>query len=220
MITVRIMPTASQGATPASVTTLPNATEKSNPPDPVSALTSTTAPRNSSGGLTTTVSRPGGAAYHAARTHPTTKARPASTAQPSQVAASRPIRKQPAMISTAPRSVSRGALAVACPGALPGGGDVGGRPGRADRLAACPGALPGGGNVGGRLSRAEEPATLLGSGAIGVYREQFGRRVGQVQVCRGRHSPRRGCRFQRGRFDGRRLRCGRRNYRSGQFGGG
>src|SRR5215469_14077849 len=152
MITVRIMPAASQGATPASVTTLPSTTEKSNPPDPVSALTSTSAPRNSSGGLTTTVSRPDGTAYHAARTHPTTKARPASTPQPSQVAASRPIRKHPAMVSTAPRSVSRGARPAACPGALLDGGAVGGRP-----------------------SRAEEPAVLLGSGAIGVYREELGR---------------------------------------------
>src|SRR6516162_4225259 len=218
MTSVRIMPAASQGATSASVTTLPSTTEKSNPPDPVSALTSTTAPRNRSGGLTTTVSRPDGAAYHAARTHPTTKARPASTLQPSQVAASRPIRKQPAMISTAPRSVSRGARAAACPGALPGGG--GGRPGRADRPAGCSGALPGGGAVGGRPSRAEDLATLLGSGAIGVYREQFGRCVGQVHGDRGRRSPRRWCRFQGGRFDGGRFCCGRRNHRSGQFGGG
>src|SRR6516225_9589794 len=198
MTSVRIMPAASQGATSASVTTLLSTTEKSNPPDPVSALTSTTAPRNSSGGVTTTVSRPDGAAYHAARTHPTTKARPASTLQPSQVAASRPIRKQPAMISTAPRSVSRGARAAACLGALPGGG-VGGRPGRADRPAGCSGAVPGGGAVGGRPSRAEEPATLLGSGAIGVYREQFGRCADQVQVDGGRRSPRRWCRFQGGR---------------------
>src|SRR5215472_14760720 len=185
MITVRIMPAASQGATLASVTTLPSTTEKSNPPDPVSALTSTSAPRNSSGGLTTTVSRPDGTAYHAARTHPTTKARPASALQPSQVAASRPIRKHPAMVSTAPRSVSRGARPAPCPGALPGGGAGGGRLGRADLSAACPGALPGGGAIGGRPSRAEEPAVLLGSGAIGVYGEKLARCVGYVQVSRG-----------------------------------
>src|SRR5215831_18586818 len=196
MITVTIMPAASQGATPASVTTLPSTTEKSNPPDPVSALTSTSAPRNSSGGLTTTVSWPDGAAYHAARTHPTTKARPASTPQPSQEAASRPIKKHPAMVSTAPRSVSRGARRAAGPGALPGGGAMGGRPRRAGRSAACSGALPGGGAIGGRPSRAEEsaarPGALLGSGAIGVYHEQFGRCVGQVQVGRGRRNPLRG----------------------------
>src|SRR5499427_5188310 len=239
MITVRIIPAASHGARPASATTLLNTTEKSNPPDPVSALTSTNAAKNSSGGLTTTVSRPGGAAYHAARTHPATKARPASTLQPSQVAASRPTKKHPAMVSTAPRSVSRGARPAACPGALPGGGAIGGRPGRADRPAACPGALLGGGAVRERPGRAAEPVAragaLLGSGAIGVYREQFGRWAGQVQVGRGRRSPLRGCRFQGGRFQGGRFqggrfqggrflrgrsRCGRGNRRSSQFGGG
>src|SRR6516165_2252314 len=179
MITVRIMPAASQGARPASVTTLPNTTENSNPPDPVSALTSTNAPRNSSGGLTTTVSRPGGAAYHAARTHPTTKARPASTLQPSQAAASRPIKKHPAMVSTAPRSVSRGARAAARPGALPCEGCPGALPGEG-----CPGDVPGDGAFGGRPSLADGrtacAVVLLGSGAIGVYREEFCRRVGQV----------------------------------------
>src|SRR6516162_387596 len=204
MTTVTIMPAASHGAAPANVTTLPSTTDSSSPPDPVIALTRTTAPRNSSGGLTTTVSRLGGEAYNAARTQPATNASPASTPQPSQVAASRPIRKHPAIASTAPRSVSvsRAVLPGGISGAFPGGGSVGRRPGRAAGPAARAGAR-------------------LGSGAIGVCREKFGRRAGQVHAggVRGR-SPVRGCRFQGGRFRGRRSRGGRGNYRGGQFGRG
>ncbi len=125
MITVRTMPTASHGAVPASVTTLPSTTDRNKPPDPVIAFTSTTATRNSSGGLTTTVSRFAGEAYRAASTQPTTKASPASTPQPSQAAASRPIRKHPAMVRTAPRPVSRAAGPAACSGVVLGGRAIG-----------------------------------------------------------------------------------------------
>jgi len=193
------MPTASHGAAPASVTTLLSTTD-TNPPDPVIALTSTTAPRNSSGGLTTTVSRLGGEAYQTARTQPATKARPASTPQPSKVAASKPIRKHPAMASTAPRSVSRGDRPVACSAALLADPAVGMGPSRAAVRAACSGAL-------------------LGSGAIGMRREQFGRCAGQVHANGVRRRILiRGCRFQGSRFHGRRFRRG--NHRGGQFGRG
>ena len=56
MITVRTMPTASHGATLASVTTLPTTTDMNTPPGPVIALTRITVPRKSSGGLTPTAS--------------------------------------------------------------------------------------------------------------------------------------------------------------------
>jgi len=116
MTIVTAMPTASHSAAPVSVATLPTTTDNTRLPGPVTALTRTMSPTNSSGGLITTVSRSADAVYRAARTQPATNARPASIGQPNRVAASRPTRKIPAMVSTAPRPVSRGGGAAAWPG--------------------------------------------------------------------------------------------------------
>ena len=57
MTIVTAMPTASHSAAPVSVATLPTTTDNSRLPGPVTALTRTMSPTNSSGGLITTVSR-------------------------------------------------------------------------------------------------------------------------------------------------------------------
>jgi len=106
MATVTTKPTASHRARLASTTTLPAATDRSRPPDAVSASTRIRAPENSSGGVSTTVSRSAGLVYQAARPQPSTKKIPASMITPSHEAISSPTVNTTAMPSTAPRPVS------------------------------------------------------------------------------------------------------------------
>src|SRR5215472_19271957 len=106
MAMVTTKPAASHGARLASTTTLPAITDKSKLPDPVSASTTISAPENSSGGVSTTVSRSAGLVYQAARPQPSTKKIPASMITPSHEATSSPTVNTTAMPSTAPRPVS------------------------------------------------------------------------------------------------------------------
>jgi hypothetical protein len=114
MATVTTKPAASQIARLASTTTLPAMTDKSTLPDAVSASTTISAPENSSGGVSTTVSRSAGLVYQAARPQPSTKKTPASTVTPSHEATSRPTVNTTARPSTAPRPVSLAGRAVDC----------------------------------------------------------------------------------------------------------
>jgi hypothetical protein len=82
MATVTAKPAASHRARLASTTTLPAMTDKSTLPDAVSASTTISAPENSSGGVSTTISRSAGLVYQAARPQPSTKKIPASTVTP------------------------------------------------------------------------------------------------------------------------------------------
>ena len=67
MATVTTKPAASHSARLASTTTLPAATDRSRLPDAVSASATISAPENSSGGVSTTISRSAGLVYQAAR---------------------------------------------------------------------------------------------------------------------------------------------------------
>ena len=114
MATVTTKPAASHRARLASTTTLPAATDRSRLPDAVSTSTTISAPENSSGGVSTTVSRSEGLVYQAARPQPSTKKIPASIVTPSHEAASRPTVNTTAMPSTAPRPVSLAGWAAGC----------------------------------------------------------------------------------------------------------
>jgi len=114
MAMVTTKPAVSHGARLASTTTLPAITDKSKLPDPVSASTTISAPENSSGGVSTTVSRSAGLVYQAARPQPSTKKIPASMVTPSHEASSRPTVNITAMPSAAPRPVSFAGRTAGC----------------------------------------------------------------------------------------------------------
>ena len=108
MIRDSTTPMNSQGATLARVRAAPSTVDSSSLPAAVSALTQITTMKNSSGGLTATVSRSRCLVYQAAAALPIRKLASASGLQCSQSAASTPMKNTSSMPAIAPRPVSRG----------------------------------------------------------------------------------------------------------------
>src|SRR5690606_17166688 len=127
--TTSSVPKNSHGAVDASVASTPTATPRSSgpPPSAVANSTATVEPRNTSGGLTTSVSRSAGRVANAASAQPAANPAPASTGMPSQRASSPNTTPAPNMTTMPPRPVRATVPAAEAPGRARGA-DVPRRP--------------------------------------------------------------------------------------------